>query len=241
MIDKRLLNFTLEDVYPILSENDQGIFFVFGANELKPLFGDDLSEYVFQAYARTVETAIILDDELIDLYGTFKISRSLASVFEFDENGEVALKSLDYWVNLCYTVARAYGNKWRRLFETLFAEYSPIENYNMVEDENVGSKVVVSNENSSSSTGDQTNGTYGFDSSSAVPTNEGNTKVTSDGESTTTSEGKFDDNHRKLTRHGNVGVTTNQTMALQEITLRKNRIIDIIISDVADFLTRPQF
>lgn len=180
-----------------------------------------------------------LDMKLLSKYGLFRISNYLFNFLAHPElNGSIYSSRI---TTLWQEILGEYGNKWEKLYDTLFAEYSPIENYNMVEDEKVGSKVVVSNENTYTSTGDQTNGTYGFDSDDAVPTNEGNTKVVSDGEYTTTSEGKFDDNHRQLMRHGNVGVTTNQTMAMQEIALRKNRIIDIIISDMADLLTRPQF
>lgn len=119
------------------------------------------------------------------------------------------------------TVARVIVNKnidnWLRVYEAYFNEqYNPIHNYDMEEDENVASKVTVENEVDLN--------TYGFDSSQPTPTNKNS--------QSNTQTQDFNDNKRKLTRKGNIGVTTTQKMLEDEISLRRFKFINSIYKDV---------
>lgn len=108
-------------------------------------------------------------------------------------------------------------DNWNKIYNVYFkADYSPLENYDMVENENVQSDVhnEITNES----------GVHGFNSSESVPKD----KVVTSSDTS----GDFDKNHRELTRHGNIGVTTSQQMLQSELDLRKlnfyRSIMDVI-------------
>ena len=169
-----------------------------------------------------LDKLIQLDNLVVTTYGLRRISRYLSRITVHDEEHDTYT---DDPVILWKFMLSKFNEKWQRLYDALFAEYNPIDNYNMVEDENAQTQ--VHNES------DQGVKTYGFNSTDPVPTGEGH--VESD------MTGDFDKNHRKMTRKGNIGVTTSQKMVSEEIELRKHQFIDIVITDIGEFLTRPQY
>lgn len=118
-----------------------------------------------------------------------------------------------------------YMPNWLKLANAINADYNPIENYSMVEEENQSSEIVVDSENS--------NNVYGYNTTSenGVP----DTKAK--GKSTSSSD--FDKNHRKLTRSGNIGVTTSQQMIESQIVLARHKLLDLIYKDINEFLFLP--
>lgn len=109
-----------------------------------------------------------------------------------------------------------YIDNWNNIYKAYTTKYEPLENYNMIENEKIKSKV----KNTVSSASD----TYGFNSDTSVPTG----KV----ESESITEGSKDDNDRDLTRHGNIGVTTSQQMLESEIELRKYKFYEQVMNDI---------
>ena len=111
-----------------------------------------------------------------------------------------------------------YGNNWDRLLKAFYASYDPIENYSMVEEENQKTDINVDT--------DEDRANFGFNTESVdgVPVAKNGI-----GQHTT---GDFDKNHRKLTRSGNIGVTTSQQMIESEIELRRYNIINQIYNDI---------
>lgn len=109
-----------------------------------------------------------------------------------------------------------FSDKWKRIYDAIKMEYNPINNYDMVENEKVNSKIT--------STVGTDNKTYGFGSGTPVPTDEA--------ASTSTTEGTKDDNYRELTRSGNIGVTTSAQLLEGELEVRKNIFIDIVMNDI---------
>lgn len=168
-----------------------------------------------------------------------------------------------------------YGRKWERMWTLNKIEYNPIENYNMLEEEtpditkthggtttrgvsdDFELKVTTGTDTDVSTTRfDETvESTFGFQSSTAVPTGtgevEGTTRTTGDSEhnkQTQTSEqtGTTDETldytdtetgTRTLERSGNIGVTTSQQMAQSEIELWKWNFYDDVMSDIDSILT----
>lgn len=118
-----------------------------------------------------------------------------------------------------------YMPNWLKLAKAINAEYDPIENYSMVEEENQGSEIVVDSENQ--------NNTFGYNTTSedGVPDSKATGKSTSSGD--------FNKNHRKLTRSGNIGVTTSQMMIESQITLSRHKLLDLIFKDMNEFLFIP--
>lgn len=109
-----------------------------------------------------------------------------------------------------------FSDKWKRIYDAMMMEYNPINNYDMVENEKVNSKIT--------STVGTDNKTYGFGSGTAAPTD------TAD--STSTTEGSKDDNFRELTRSGNIGVTTSAQLLAGELEVRKNLFIEEVMNDI---------
>ena len=217
MID---LNLTLDDVYNYWEEdwfftiwNDQGWIPVY----FKTFLADpDTPEHISTAIIRHY------DDEIAARFGSRKISKRFARMCKKDGAYYTEVNN-DY--GLFMMVLQKYDTKWKRLYDALFSEYNPIDNYNMTEDENAQTQIHMESS--------QNVKTYGFDSSTPVPTGEAGA-----GSDTT---GDYDKNRRKLTRKGNIGVTTTQTMIEQELELRKHDFMDIVINDIGEFITRPQY
>lgn len=119
-------------------------------------------------------------------------------------------------VDIAHIVYTKFSDKWKRIYDAMMMEYNPINNYDMVENEKVNSKIT--------STIGVNNSTHGFGSPTAAPTDEGS--------STTTTEGSKDDNVRELTRSGNIGVTTSAQLLAGELEVRKNLFIEEVMKDI---------
>lgn len=155
--------------------------------------------------------------------GDKKISAWVRKIFERGDTIEDISVNISDLFNY---IIRRFSDKWTRLIEAFVnATYNPIDNYNMEEQENIGSKIT--------NTSGQDISTYGFNSSSATPTGKSSSSVVS--------EGKKSDNDRTLTRKGNIGVTTSQQMIESEINLRKNDLLDIIFLDIDSVLARSLY
>ena len=100
-----------------------------------------------------------------------------------------------------------YGDNLKKIYDALNTTYKPLENYSMVEDENVGSEIVMD--------ADTDNNVYGFNTTATngVPNSKNTNK--------TTTTGDYDKNKKHLTRSGNIGVTTSQQMLESELNLRR--------------------
>ena len=136
------------------------------------------------------------------------ISPLYAKLIEADEN-----TALTIIANIIYN---KFIDNWNKIYEAYTTEYQPLENYRMVENEKVKSKVI--------NTVGTNAGLYGFNSDEAQPTNEVH--------STSTTEGSKDDNDRDLTRSGNIGVTTSQQMLQSELDLRTYKFYDQVMNDI---------
>lgn len=119
-------------------------------------------------------------------------------------------------VDIAHIVFTKFSDKWKRVYDAMMMEYNPINNYDMVENEKVNSKIT--------STIGVNNSTHGFGSPNAAPTDEGS--------STTTTEGDAKDNVRELTRSGNIGVTTSAQLLAGELEVRKNLFIEEVMKDI---------
>lgn len=124
-----------------------------------------------------------------------------------------------YLSKLASIIKLKFGDKWNKLYKAFFVEeYNPIENYSMVEDENVNTDI----ENKSNGS----NNVFAFNTESVDGVPDGTNAITS------TTKGKFNDNHRQLKRSGNIGTTTTQTMLFSEIELRQWDFYNMIMDDI---------
>lgn len=121
-------------------------------------------------------------------------------------------------IEMAKVIVNKNVDNWYNIYKTYFVDYNPIYNYNMEEDENVNTDI--------STERNQKLNTYGFNTQSenGVPTDKNNQS-----DHTT---GDFDKNRRKLTRKGNIGVTTTQKMITEELKLRNYNFINMIYKDI---------
>ena len=172
---------------------------------------------------------------------------------------------LTYFATTAYQM---FNTAWSYQYKALTADYNPINNYDSVENstdthEYTGTQTVdheVTKNNTdtpditrtSNGSNDSAGSLYGFNSTSAVPSDEANgTSQSTDKETgTVTSNGTENgtntrtDNLKEtitheLTRSGNIGVTTSQQMIESELELRKKQFYNIMIHDIINFLCLP--
>lgn len=131
--------------------------------------------------------------------------------------------SSNYLNKLASLIVLKYSEKWNKLYNTFFIEeYNPLENYSMVEDEKVKTK--IKNETKGK------NNIYGFNTIAVDGVPQNNSEVES------TTSGEFDDNHKQLTRSGNIGVTTSQQMLQSEIDLRQWNFYNMLMNDIDEIM-----
>lgn len=168
--------------------------------------------------------------------------------------------------SLCSVVWSRFGSNWGKLWDSLMADYNPIENYDMTETgstsmhhsgtQNVDTTVTHGEQiDTASSVGATTEtGIYGFNAvpaalpDEAVPapadketsSNNGQGQERHSGTTETDvdrTDNLTDAGQHLLTRHGNIGVTTSQQMIQSEIELRKADFFNIVFADLDKILT----
>ncbi len=186
--------------------------------KLNEVTNDPINENgIFVALAKLNKLSFLTDD----------IAKNLDIEYYFNHSGEKTvapivrklylLNSSIMYDKLAEIIYLRFGDNWTKLYKAYIeADYNPIENYSMTENEKTNSKVKVSSNDK--------DGRYGFNSDTSVPTNESSTE--------TVSEGSEDDNRRTLTKSGNIGVTTSQSMMQAEIKLRQWNFYESLFEDV---------
>lgn len=130
-------------------------------------------------------------------------------------------------------IKNKYLQNWNSLTKSLFADYNPIQNYDMTEHKEEDNDKSVNTDMKTETS--ETQKYAGFNSGATLPV-----ASESEGESTTTglkaNNKQIDDNEYTLTRSGNIGVTTSQQMIESEIALRRKTLLDIIYNDIDKIL-----
>lgn len=136
-----------------------------------------------------------------------------------------------------------FGANWEAIYKAYFlTPYKPLENYDM---EQVRTPLLVT---TNSTTRKQETKVDTSGKTKVVPFNSSTSTLTgeSEGDSTTTEDklkneidGKIEERGTdKLTRHGNIGVTTSQQMLQSELDLRKLDFINLVFRDLDRILLR---
>lgn len=192
--------------------------------------------------------------------------RVLGTLYDYLESISVPQNALAQ--QLADAVISVYNNAWSYQYKALTADYNPINNYDSVENstdtheytgtQSTEHEVTKNNTDTpditrtSNGSNDSAGSLYGFNSTTAVPSDEANgTSNSTDTETgTVTSNGTENgtntrtDNLKEtitheLTRSGNIGVTTSQEMIESELELRKKQFYNIMIRDIINFLCLP--
>lgn len=151
--------------------------------------------------------------------------------------GKTASEISSYVATICYN---RFGEKWKKIYDALLTEYNPLENYSMEETrtpnltdsdtENVGTSI------SSNRTTNANSKYKGFnaDAPVTITTTDGSenssttgTKLANETTRTSTHTGT-----EKLTRAGNIGVTTSQMMLDSEFKVRQYDFYKELYNDI---------
>ena len=139
-------------------------------------------------------------------------------------------------ISLWQTYIKEWQHSIDKMYDALYSDYNPLHNYDMMENESIGRKIDKTVTTPTGTT-TQTNKSTTFDDTNYRDveeiTNSVNmsTEVTPNNTQTIDNiEGNFNNAEiRKLSRSGNIGVTTSQQMIESEIELRKKSIADWLI------------
>lgn len=223
------------------------------------------SEYTYPPWHETALDNITYDkiDKLFfTLYGDRPISRYVAEYLKMGGGelpGEYERIISDYVLDM-------FRDKWARLVTDYTAEYNPVENYSMVETE-AGNESTTGTDTITDSytnyketqkyghtvTTDTTADVYGYNSGSAVPSDEGNSTTTfgaagdagdelsiTGTKSNTTTYAHGVSKGRELHRSGNIGVKTATEMLESDVSFwSSHNFWDLIVADMASILTIP--
>lgn len=236
----------LFDVYPNWL-TDGGIF-------------TDLSQYTSVPWKNSENIdAFALD---LDYYGNRSGLRYISKIIQkmLTENG----LSTENRKNLCKIIYNRYGLAWNKQYNALLSEYAPLDNYNMIETEESNNTRTpdLQNNQTITDTGSVSQNVTDNDRKSMteveVSAFNANNFTDSDKSTTTlsggtTSETSFNnrknskissetgtektETNRKLTRKGNIGVTTSQQMLQSELDLRMFDFFEHVFECVDNVLT----
>ena len=141
-----------------------------------------------------------------------KITSNLVDFFIDSETGKIESLSMSMLAKIIYT---KYGLKWAKEYATFSLEYDPISNYDMTEQmSNDITTHQYGHTNTMTDNKDETIETEkaGFNSSEYTPVDKVSTKGNAGTVANVESGTNTDTRNYKLTRKGNVGVTTSQQM-----------------------------
>lgn len=202
----------------------------------------------------------------IDYYNNYSGSKIISPLlYSLTGGNETTETDLETLASLIFKI---YGKRWTKLWDTMNFEYNPIENYSMVETMTDDTTVTeygkthtvdgtttrtpnLTETETPNLTRDSEKNRYGFNSNDAVPadteteTQTGTNTTTTNGTDetaidSTETDGGTDTHTRnyKLTRSGNIGVTTSQQMIESERALWMwDYFHDIVFPDVDRVLT----
>lgn len=214
---------------------------------LYTIFEDDITNGLFTAlnnFNVPWKDAVSSTDLNVAFYNHSgqKIISNVVNHF-LDDTNRLTSDGLD---KLCSTLVSVYGKNWSKLYNTLDLDYNPINNYDMTEESednetNTGTNTdVKTGYDTSKATADTNALVYGFNSATGVNSNDN--KSTTDQSVTYNTTNTDTINHtttnkHKLTRSGNIGVTTSQQMIQAERDLWLWYYFDAVFDDIDKLLT----
>lgn len=188
------------------NENFKNIFYYINANK-----GDKLKWITNDNYS-------LLDLEYyLQHSGDKNISILYSRLLELESGSfDTALTKLSKMI------VTKYADNWDKMYDAVYAEYNPIENYNGVEDYTDKTNINLTNNSKQKNYG--INSGLGKDTAS----NESNTQASEDDNYTT----------HHMEKHGNLGMTTSQQMIESELVLRefKKNFYNLIYNDIDSIL-----
>lgn len=174
-----------------------------------------------------------LDLDYFGLHGNREISPIVKSLL--NDDGELTDGNKARLARIIYN---RFGVQWGKLYNTLSLEYNPISNYDMTETEHIDDEIGRRNQLTNDTKSTTDNDTYGFNSITPIP----NDRIRLSSGVTTNGEEKTDrGTDRRLTRSGNIGVTTSQQMLQSERDIWLWDFFKTVYNNVNEVLTIPYY
>ena len=202
------------------------------------------------------DNKVDLDYQLGLRYGAKLLAPIVLRVYDKNKNAECTLN--DFLALFSDMLEREFANKWKKLYETTVLEYNPIWNVDGTEttttaaqhtittDTNHANTVVTSTELGRRSTTRERK-EYPYDSDTGKPTESETvtedpaTDTRTDTNPETVSDHETNTDQFTVTheRHGNIGVTMTQDLIKKEREISEFLLYEVVLPDVANFLTIP--
>lgn len=197
-----------------------------------------------------------LDYQLGLRYGARLLSPIVRRVYDKNKSAECTLN--DFLTLFSDMIEREFANKWTKLYETTVLEYNPIWNVDGTEttttaaqhtittDTTHANTVVTSTELGRRSTTRERKD-FPYDSDTGKPTESEtvtedpatDTRTDTNPETVSDHETNIDQYTVTHERHGNIGVTMTQDMVRKEREVSEFLLYEVVLPDVANFLTIP--
>lgn len=163
-----------------------------------------------------------------------KVASPLALSFSTDEE-EYTTAQIEA---AALMMLHVFGQQWTNLWKSYVADYNPINNYDMREDETPAGVTITETPPGTTDTTSGASNVYGFNSTQPSPdgTASGSVVRTVQTAGTTVSTTQT---NRVLTRSGNIGVMTPADMIKAEIGLWKWNYFDSVFADICKYLAIP--
>lgn len=197
-----------------------------------------------------------LDYQLGLRYGSKVLAPIVLRVYDKNESAECTLN--DFLAIFSDMIEREFAGKWTKLYETTVLEYNPIWNvdgtettttaaqHTLTTDTNHANTVITSTDIGMRSTTREKK-EFPYDSDTGKPTESEtvteapvtDTRTDTNPETVADHETNTDQYTVTHERHGNIGVTMTQDMIQKEREVSEFLLYEVVLPDVANFLTIP--
>lgn len=202
------------------------------------------------------DNKVDLDYQLGLRYGSKVLAPIVLRVYEKNAGAECTLN--DFLALFADMIEREFAGKWTKLYETTVLEYNPIWNvdgtettttasqHTMTTDTTHANTVITSTDIGMRSTTREKK-EFPYDSDTGKPTESETvteapvTDTRTDTNPETVSDHETNTDQYTVTheRHGNIGVTMTQDMIRKEREVSEFLLYEVVLPDVANFLTIP--
>lgn len=197
-----------------------------------------------------------LDYQLGLRYGAKVLAPIVLRVYDKNKDAECTLN--DFLALFSDMIEREFANKWTKLYETTVLEYNPIWNVDGTETTTTASQHTITTDTTHANTfvtstelgrrsTTRERKEFPYDSDTGSPTESETvtedpaTDTRTDTHPETVSDHETNTDQYTVTheRHGNIGVTMTQDLIRKEREVSEFLLYEVVLPDVANFLTIP--
>lgn len=171
--------------------------------------------------------------------GNKNISTTYERIYNIFKNDNENIRRQKTIQMLARIIINRYVDNWVKIYNAYFlTDYKPLENYSMIEEENITAKDSVNTQLSTTNSGEDNGNIYPLTNTNINGTPFSKTTNTNTQQLSGSKENNYTDriHDKTLIRSGNIGVTTSQQMLESELNLRKYDFFQQVFKDVDKIL-----